>query len=140
MYDPSLHEVCISITDPKSAPLLLSTKFADVLRLSFSDIAAPSPFDFHQLFAIEHARAIIKFVNRWPDIDRIVVHCVAGLSRSPGVALAIAELRGMPTADLERQHPMWNTWVREQLVAAARTHTSRTGAGRRPVAMKRRGR
>jgi predicted protein tyrosine phosphatase len=117
-YEPSRHEVCISIGDPKSEPVLLSAKFADVLRLSFSDIAAPSPLPFHELFATEHARAIIEFVNRWCDVDRIVVHCVAGLSRSPAVALAIADLRGMRTADLERQYPMWNTWVRERLVAA----------------------
>jgi hypothetical protein len=28
-------------------------KFADVLSLSLSDIAAPSPFRFHQLLALE---------------------------------------------------------------------------------------
>ena len=117
-YEPSGHEVCISINDPKSHPITLSSRFADVLRLSFSDIAAPSPFSFHELFGIDHATAIIEFVDRWPDIDRIVVHCVAGLSRSPAVALAIAELRGMPTSDLERQYPLWNTWVRQQLLAA----------------------
>jgi len=101
-YEPSRHEVCISIGDPNSEPVPLSGKFAGVLRLSFSDIAAPSPFQSHKLFAAEHARAIIEFVDRWCDVDRIVVHCLAGLSRSPAVALAIAELRGMRTADLER--------------------------------------
>lgn len=64
----------------------------------------------------EHAAAIIEFLDRWADIDRVVIHCTAGLRSSPGVALAIAELRGSPTADLERQFPLWNTWVREQLV------------------------
>ena len=124
-YEPSRHEVCISIGDPNSEPVPLSGKFAGVLRLAFSDIATPSPFESHGLFATEHARAIIDFVDRWRDVDRIVVHCLAGLSRSPAVALAIAELRGMRTADLERQYPMWNTWVRERLVAAGRAPNPR---------------
>ena len=131
-YQPSGHEVCISITDPKSDPIPLSPQFAAMLRLSFSDIAAPSPFPFYELFGIDHATAIIEFVDRWPDVDRIVVHCVAGLSRSPAVALAIAELRGASTADLEKRYPLWNTWVRQQLVAAGSGRKSPRRARRRP--------
>jgi predicted protein tyrosine phosphatase len=113
--------VCISITDPNTPPVNLSPKFADVLRLSFSDIAEPSPLPFHVLFAPEHAQAILEFIDRWPHVDRIVVHCVGGLSRSPAVALAIADLRGWPVSALEQQSPMWNKWVREQLVRLGRS-------------------
>ena len=124
-YEPSRREICISITDPKSEPAELSAQFADVLRLAFSDIVEPTGLPSHQLFAAEHATAIIEFLDRWPDVDRIVIHCHAGLSRSPGVALAIAELRGWPTSDLERQFPLWNTWVRQHLVTAGRAARSR---------------
>src|SRR5438309_1082354 len=74
-----------------------------------------SPFPFDQLFDSDHARAIVEFVTCWTDVDRIVVHCVGGVRRSPAVALAIAELLGQPTGELERQFPMWNTWVRREV-------------------------
>jgi predicted protein tyrosine phosphatase len=119
-YEPSGREVCISITDPQSAPANLSEKFAAVLRLSFSDITEPIPLPTHVLFAPEHAHAILDFIDNWPDVERIVVHCVGGLSRSPGVALAIADLRGWPVKALEQRSPMWNKWVREQLVSVGR--------------------
>src|SRR3954468_3595204 len=124
-YTPSGREVCISIANPGVSATVLSAKFADVLRVSFSDIAAPSPFPFDQLFDTDHARAIVEFVTRWTDVDRIVVHCVGGVSRSPAVALGIAELLGQPTDELERQFPMWNTWVRQELVKAGRGLRSR---------------
>jgi hypothetical protein len=117
-YTPSGREVCISIANPGVNATVLSAKFADVLRLSFSDITAPSPFPFDQLFDTDHAQAIVEFVMRSTDVDRIVVHCVGGMSRSPAVALAIAELIGQPTDELERQFPMWNTWVRHELLKA----------------------
>jgi hypothetical protein len=119
-YTPSGREVCISIANPGVSATVLSAKFADVLRVSFSDSVAPSPFPFDRLFDTGHARAIVEFVARWADVDRIVVHCVGGVSRSPAVALAIAELLGQPTDALERRFPMWNTWVRQELVKAGR--------------------
>ena len=124
-YIPSGREVCISIANPGVSATVLSAKFADVLSVSFSDIAAPSPFPFDQLFDADHARSILEFVSRWNDVDRIVVHCVGGVSRSPAVALAIAELLGQPTDELERQFPMWNTWVRGELVKAGRDRRAR---------------
>src|SRR3954469_21261159 len=84
-----------------------------------------------QLFEDEHAAAIITFVDRWRDVERIVVHCVADLGRSPGVALAIADLQGWPTGELERRFPMWNRWVRDRLVSAGRSRDSRRPTKRR---------
>ncbi|HVE77499.1 MAG TPA: hypothetical protein VNA89_01490 [Gemmatimonadaceae bacterium] len=40
--------------------------------------------------------------------ERVVVHCLAGVSRSPGVALGLCDLRGWATAALEGAHPAWN--------------------------------
>jgi hypothetical protein len=126
-YEPSGREVCISITDPNADAARLSAKFAGVLRLSFTDIAAPSPFSFDRLFAAEQARAIVDFVRRWPDIERIVVHCIAGRSRSPAVALGISDLHGWPISTLEEQFPLWNTWVRDELVRVGRARNRKGG-------------
>ena len=111
-YEPSgSREVCISISDPHAEPARVSPKFASVLRLYFNDITElGEPTDI--LFAQEHARAITQFVDSWPSAERIVLHCNAGMSRSPGVALGLCDLRGWASAKLERSHPGWNRLVR----------------------------
>jgi predicted protein tyrosine phosphatase len=119
-YVPESREVCISIADPRAEPARISDSFLAVLRLHFDDVIAPTdPSDI--LFATEHARAIDEFVDRWPDVDRIVFHCNMGMSRSPGVALGVCDIRGWATAAIERSHPGWNRLVRRTLVDAVRS-------------------
>jgi predicted protein tyrosine phosphatase len=113
-YEPREREICISIADPDAEPARVSRRFAAVLRLHFTDIIElGEPSDI--LFSEEHARAIREFVDSWPDATRIVVHCQAGVSRSPGVALGLCDIRGWATAELERSHPGWNRLVRTAL-------------------------
>lgn len=115
-YEPQGVEICISITDPAAPPAELSPGFAGILRLAFSDIVAlESPTDV--LFAPAHAAAIVEFVERWQDAERLVVHCQVGVSRSPGVALGLCDRFGWPVALLEESHPFWNRWVRRVLVS-----------------------
>ena len=111
-YEPSgSRELCISISDPDAEPARVSPKFASVLRLYFNDITERGePTDI--LFAQEHAQSITRFIDSWPSAERIVVHCNMGVSRSPGVALGLCDLRGWATAKLERSHPGWNRLVR----------------------------
>src|SRR3954470_23676317 len=110
-YEPSSREICISISDPGAAPAGLSPSFAAVLRLQFDDVAERGdPADV--LFAEQHARAIIAFIEKWADADRIVFHCNMGVSRSPAVALGLCDRHGWATAELERSHPGWNRLVR----------------------------
>jgi predicted protein tyrosine phosphatase len=110
-YEPRGVEACISIGDPGATPAQLSHAFVAVLRLAFNDIVAdPGPGDV--LFAPEHAREIIRFVDQWPPVDRFVVHCGAGVSRSPGVALGVSDAFGWPVLALERAFPGWNRHVR----------------------------
>jgi predicted protein tyrosine phosphatase len=118
-YEPRGVEVCISITDPESPEVRLSDKFAAVLRLNFSDVDAPGAPE-HVLFAAEHAEAIVRFVAQWPNAERVVVHCMAGVSRSPGVALGLCDLEGWPTEDIEQRYPAWNHWVRRVLATTTR--------------------
>lgn len=111
-YEPNgSREVCISISDPDAEPARVSPKFASVLRLYFNDITERGePTDI--LFTQEHAQSITRFIDGWPTAERIVVHCNMGVSRSPGVALGLCDLRGWATAKLERSHPGWNRLVR----------------------------
>jgi predicted protein tyrosine phosphatase len=118
-YEPGGREICISIADPDADPAHLSSGFAAVLRLNFTDIIEKGePSDV--LFSEDHARAIREFIDAWPDARRIVVHCHAGMSRSPGVALGLCDIRGWATAELERLHPGWNRLVRTALAAEHR--------------------
>src|SRR3954465_13963085 len=78
-YEPSSREICISISDPGAAPAGLSPSFRAVLRPQFDDVPERGePPDV--LFAEQHAGEIIAFVEKWPDVDRIVLHCNMGIS------------------------------------------------------------
>jgi hypothetical protein len=92
-YVPQGDEICVSITNPNSPSVQLSHKFRALLHLTFSDIAAPTSMPLFLLFSAEHASAILDFVAMWPDVERIVIHCVGGQGRSPAVAMGICELR-----------------------------------------------
>lgn len=117
-YVPRLKEICISIADPEAGPASVSTKFDAVLRLHFDDLAE-SRVDSDILFAADQAQAIAEFMDRWPDAERLVVHCNMGVSRSPGVALGLSDAHGWATAELERSHPGWNPLVRNLVRHAA---------------------
>jgi predicted protein tyrosine phosphatase len=121
-YEPSGREICISIFDPEAEPARVSPRFASVLRLSFHDVTQMGdPSDI--LFARDHALAISRFIDGWPSAERVVVHCNMGVSRSPGVALGLCDLRGWATAELERSHPGWNRLVRTVMNEATATTT-----------------
>jgi predicted protein tyrosine phosphatase len=63
------------------------------LRLHFPDAdVASEQFPEGLLFAPEHAREIWDFVLRHRDVERVVIHCDAGISRSPAVAAALARV------------------------------------------------
>jgi predicted protein tyrosine phosphatase len=116
LYEPRGKEICISISDPDASPARVSSRFAAVLRLNFDDvIERGEPSDI--LFAEDHAREIRKFLDAWPKAERVMVHCNAGVSRSPGVALGLCDIRGWATAALERSHPGWNRLVRSMIAA-----------------------
>lgn len=83
------------------------------------------------------AQDIVTFVRPWPDVDRIVVHCMAGQSRSPGVAMGLCDLFGWPLRDMEERYPLRNTRVRSELVSAGRL-ALQTGEPLDPVSRARR--
>jgi predicted protein tyrosine phosphatase len=119
-YEPRGKEICISISDPDAPPARVSSRFAAVLRLNFDDVIERGE-ESDILFAEEHAREIRDFVASWPSARRVVVHCNAGVSRSPGVALGLCDTHGWATAALERSHPGFNRLVRSVLAAGRKT-------------------
>jgi predicted protein tyrosine phosphatase len=119
LYEPRGKEICISISDPDASPARVSSRFAAVLRLNFNDVTERGePSDI--LFAEDHAREIRKFLDAWPKAERVMVHCNAGVSRSPGVALGLCDIRGWATAALERSYPGWNRLVRSVIAAGGK--------------------
>lgn len=133
-YQPQHDEICVSITDPRAPAARLSPGFKAVLRLGFSDIASPSPFAWHVLFTPAHAQEILDFIDRWPDVERIVIHCVGGQSRSPAVGIAVCELKGWPLGQMEAEHPLWNTWVRSELLRIGRAQRTSKSLPETPAA------
>lgn len=119
-YEPRGKEICISISDPDAPAARVSSRFAAVLRLNFDDVTERGE-ESDILFAEEHAREIRDFVASWPNANRVVVHCHAGVSRSPGVALGLCDTHGWATAALERSHPGFNRLVRSVLAARQKT-------------------
>ena len=81
------HYAVISVQD--SPPKQYGFQFTEsrychgVLTLTFDDIAAPH--DGLQLMTAEQARQIIAFLDAHRDVDELLIHCRAGISRSAAV-------------------------------------------------------
>lgn len=88
--------VLISITSSPNdvARVRMNPARLGILRLSFPDVEIAS--DQHaesDLFSREHAAMVWSFVlQHRSEIERIIVHCDAGLSRSPAVGAALARV------------------------------------------------
>lgn len=88
--------VIISITSSPDdvARLRANETCRGILRLSFPDAEVPSAlYAEANLFSREHAMKVWAFVQQQlPEIQRIIVHCDAGVSRSSAVAAALARV------------------------------------------------
>ena len=88
--------VIVSITSHADdvARLRINEMCRGVLRLSFPDAEVPS--DLHveaNLFSQQQAAEIWMFTQQHvSEIERIIVHCDAGVSRSAAVAAALARV------------------------------------------------
>lgn len=97
---PRAHEVQYYMEDASSAALMADEFRLDVLRLRFHDldewpIGLTDRDRAHvALYSPEQAAQVAAFVRAWPKVD-IVIHCDAGISRSQGMAEAIAEHKGV---------------------------------------------
>lgn len=72
----------ISITTPPDEPIMPRGGFKDVLHLSFEDD--------DEAFTEIQAKEVIHFASdNIGEVKDLIVHCDAGLSRSPGVCEAL---------------------------------------------------
>lgn len=80
----------IGDTPPKKLFLHSNPQIKSFITLAFDDVTT-----YHANYypiTEQQARKIAKFVMRYKDsVEQIIVHCDAGISRSAGVAAAIAK-------------------------------------------------
>lgn len=82
----------ISITDTDKADVIFEKNEANgiraVLKLKFDDVERD--YKNEHCITKEDAESIVKFVNKNKNkVDKFIVHCEAGVSRSAGVGAAI---------------------------------------------------
>jgi predicted protein tyrosine phosphatase len=100
-------------TMPEFVPLVFRDAYVDVLELYFADVTAEgwkqveeADSDLiikmrsqgHAMWPMndKHASLIVEFADRiWNQVDLLVVHCDAGVCRSPAVGLALCEKYGL---------------------------------------------
>lgn len=115
----------ISIGEPDAANGLPNIKdgWYDVLRLQFHDVdpdMSDAPGGVFQLMTEKDARLIKIFVERVaPDIDVLLVHCAAGISRSAAVAKWIARRYSL---SFDGQYKNYNHYVLRLLDEAENFH------------------
>jgi predicted protein tyrosine phosphatase len=109
----------ISIKSSKDlvAPKLTITeqnKIKYILSLSFDDCEVEDDPKFCMSF--EDGKKIAEFVNaHYDDVDKIIVHCDGGISRSAGVAAAIMRVKegdDWPIFDNRNKHPNMTCYLR----------------------------
>jgi predicted protein tyrosine phosphatase len=110
---------CVSIADTKEdLPRLHRQRRKAILRLAFADIECPVPG--YLLFSTGQAHDILDFVTRhWRRIRTLMVHCRAGLSRSPAVAAAVARLKLGDDSEFFEPPYLPNPWVYRTLLETA---------------------
>ena len=95
----------ISITDTDAPPAKLHGSWNLVLRLTFDDIDPEwwkkigAIVDQSKCFRGTHAKEIFEFVdlaNTMPAVNRLVVHCEHGVSRSGAIGEFLAAKLGVP--------------------------------------------
>lgn len=94
----------ISINDNRENPAqtredlcIVKPGYVDILQVVFDDLTPeshdPITYPHHVVMNDEMAEQIVRFWDRWRnDVDRFVIHCTAGISRSSGVGSALARL------------------------------------------------
>jgi predicted protein tyrosine phosphatase len=91
---PEVSHIIISITSRREdvAVLRANDHCLGILRLTFLDAEESSePMLGAELFSLDQAKEIWTFVERHQeDVQRILVHCDMGISRSSAVAAALA--------------------------------------------------
>jgi predicted protein tyrosine phosphatase len=80
---------------------VLSIRFADLTLQEHKRLESDS-----KLFGVEEAKTIINFVDKVHKIDvpELIIHCVAGISRSPAVGLWACRYLGLDEKEIITQN------------------------------------
>lgn len=121
------HDIVISVLSPGMEHPKMLDKHERTLRLQFVDLsgfrmdAMTKAHYGDYLMTPNHARAIINFVEPFltgglemeKAPNRIMVHCEAGISRSPAIGIALTTIYNLlPTpAEMLRRHLAYNEYV-----------------------------
>ena len=93
--------ISISDTDAQPAKLIKGAGFVDAIYLHFDDTDPDYSFGRSPMTE-EQANEIWNFVQEHEsNVGTVVCHCLAGMSRSPAVAIALAEALYEDTAYLK---------------------------------------
>lgn len=104
----------VSICDPGDPPATPVGPPVSTVHLQFLDIDTTrlwSPEALNHVYRgmrcgdhlvqPHHARSLTDFLSDFADVETVVVHCHAGLSRSPSTAMAIADAIGLARSAIE---------------------------------------
>ena len=104
---------CISIaTESADLPKINKVQQVGLLQLVFADVDTQEKLTYLQeevgikscLFNVQHANLVLDFIRDLKDkIEVLMVHCTAGVSRSPAVAAAITKIMGEDDTDWFRR-------------------------------------
>jgi hypothetical protein len=115
----SIGEPAASEGDPQ-----IQEGWHDVLRLSFHDVLPNQNVDgAYTLMTAEDADQIVEFVRRVaPNVQGIIVHCRAGISRSAAVVKWISSEYKIP---FNNKYRKYNDYVFRLMVVAGEEHERR---------------
>lgn len=98
LYSKKVQEptIIISITskDQENALFPNNPNIIDICRLSFNDL--DRDIDEYKAPILSDFDGLKEFIDKYPNTN-ILVHCGAGVSRSPAVAMAIGDYLGIDT-------------------------------------------
>ena len=101
--DPTIVVSIGNSHEEEKVPFKHALLFTDILPLKFEDCTEDWENDRGECVARPitpvQAIAILRFVKNWDTQDKqvkMIVHCAAGLSRSPGVACALNQIFMIP--------------------------------------------
>lgn len=78
----------------------------EILSVVFDDVTDQDNAGVHLLFNNGIARQIINFVDKYKDVDTLVVHCAAGISRSGAVGVFAARYLNLDENKLYDRFPI----------------------------------
>lgn len=121
---PDFALISIGESDASEGDANIQDGWQDLLRLSFHDIlpSTPDPDSAYTLMDDEDSKAIVDFVRYVaPNVDGIIVHCRAGISRSAAVAKWICREYSIP---FNAKYNKYNEFIYRMILLAAAENAS----------------